>query len=362
MDNHPTPQSPMSSGDLNRALLELGNLDDMRDRLVELLKELETRAEKGSGFDAREQVSGPILDAVFGHGRFVSKRLASGLTISARYTSKIIRDFVMSEDTEPDHVWEPQTTRTLLELTRTAKNVIIGGAYIGDHAILVADQLRTSGVVHCFELSPENLALLRINAEQNSLDNVNINAIALWSSAKRLKLVGTDSHAAPQEAESADADSFPATTIEDYFADQSISQLDLIMLDIEGGELEALKGASSLLSQPANVSPIIIFELHGAYTDWSRGLTHTDIVKFLAGHGYTMFAIRDYHSNVAMRGSPVELVELDTAYIEGPPHGFNILATKLPEELDSGIFRIVTEVSPKLLFHRDPAKHAPLSV
>ena len=171
-------------------MLELGSNQDVRHRIIEILKIFESSAEKGTGFDVRENVSGPILDAIFGHGRLVSKKLDSGLTISARYTSKIIRDFLMSPDENPDHVWEPQTTRTLLELSRGAQHIIIGGAYIGDHAILVADTLRNSGLVHCFELSPENLTLLRLNAEQNSLENVVINETALWSSSKRLTLVG----------------------------------------------------------------------------------------------------------------------------------------------------------------------------
>src|SRR5687768_17904589 len=82
----------------------------------------------------REEVTGPILNTLIGYGRPISKRLGSGLTISASYTSKIVRDFLMSSVPEPDHVWEPQTTRTLLELTRGAKQVVIGGAYFGDHA------------------------------------------------------------------------------------------------------------------------------------------------------------------------------------------------------------------------------------
>ena len=139
-----------------------------------------------------------------------------------------------------------------------------------------------------------------------------------------------------------------------------MNNVELIMLDIEGGELEALKGARDLLSRASDSAPVVIFELHGAYTDWSHGLAETDIVRFLSQRGYTVFAIRDYHSNVAMKGRPIQLVEIGSAYIEGPAHGFNMLATKSPETLDASIFRIVGNVSPKLLFHRDPAKHAPL--
>jgi hypothetical protein len=74
-----------------------------------------------------------------------------------------------------------------------------------------------------------------------------------------------------------------------------------------------------------------------------------------------MFAIRDYQGNVPMPGKPIELVPIETAYIEGPPHGFNILAVKNERVLDAPDFRIVRNVSPKLLFHRDAKLHQPLS-
>src|SRR5687767_10309851 len=103
-----TPNAPLPRGDLLEALGELGSWDEGRDALVELLRQFEAQAPQRIGVDVRERITGPILDALHGHGRPISKRLSSGLTISALYTSKIIRDFVMSGP-EPDHVWEPQT-------------------------------------------------------------------------------------------------------------------------------------------------------------------------------------------------------------------------------------------------------------
>jgi hypothetical protein len=63
-----------------------------------------------------------------------------------------------------------------------------------------------------------------------------------------------------------------------------------------------------------------------------------------------------------MHDKPIELIPAHTAYLEGPPHGFNMLAVKNPDSLiaDDKMFKVVPGVSPKLLRHRDPKIHAPI--
>jgi FkbM family methyltransferase len=351
-------QSPMSAGDLVDALHELGSRDESRNKLVELLQEFESSVPVGNDINVRELVTGPIVDALYGYDRPFTKTLSNGIIFSARYTSKIIRDFIMSDDAAPDHVWEPQTTRTLLNLCKDAKNVVIGGAYMGDQAVPLAHQLRTIGTVHCFELSEKNNKLLSLNARQNILDNIVINEIGLWSDENvKLTLDGDDSHAAPK----VNTTGFSVTTIDAYGKKNNIECLDLILLDIEGGELAALKGADGFLKQNKEKAPHVIFEIHSSYTDWKNGVENTDIVKYLVKNGYEVFGLRDYNSNVSMAGKPVELVELDGMYTDGPSHGFNMLATKRRSELDPVLFKFVTGVSPKLLKHRDPKYFSPLN-
>jgi hypothetical protein len=40
----------------------------------------------------------------------------------------------------------------------------------------------------------------------------------------------------------------------------------------------------------------------------------------------------------------VELVDIDSAIVSGPPHGFNLLAVKTRARLDPGLFRLVHNV------------------
>jgi FkbM family methyltransferase len=314
------------------------------------------------GVDVREEITGPLADALFDDDQVIRKTLSSGVVFEFLYRSKIARDFVMSQPEAPDHAWEPQTSRILVNLAKTAEQVVIGGAYFGDHAILIAREIASAGgVVHAFEPNSEQRAMLTRNAELNGLSNIRPRPEGLWSdSSTSLKLVGYDSFATAEVAEAGADDGFQTVTIADYLAAAGIGRLDLIVLDIEGAELGALKGAEPFLAKPKGEAPNILFEVHRHYVDWSNGLPNTEIVRLLTDHGYAVFALRDFNSNYDLSGRPIELIPADAVHLEGPPHGFNMVAVKDPAIFETDAYRIVRDVSPKLLRHKDPKLHHPV--
>lgn len=345
---------------LENAVAEIGRDDDARAKLIAVLNEWERRHQaRSDGVDLRETITGPVVDALHLHERSVTRKLASGLTFTMAYRSKIAREFVMGG--EPlSHVWEPQTSRLLTLMAGKAKTFVFGGAYAGDQAIPVAHVMaKHGGTVHCFELNAPQLAALEQNARQNHLRNVVINATGLWDQAGFIELVGHDSHAWPRFVAQRSIDAFPVTTIEDYAKAARIDAVDAIMLDIEGGEEAALRGAIRFLDMEARHAPDIVFEIHRAYVDWSGGLSKTSVVKMLTDRGYHVFALRDYQAHVDMTGKALEMVKLDGAYLDGPPHGFNLFATKTPARLDEFGVTLREGVSPKLLRHRLSPLHQP---
>jgi hypothetical protein len=48
------------------------------------------------GADIREEITGPLVDALFDDNQVIRKTLSSGVTFEFLYRSKIARDFVMS--------------------------------------------------------------------------------------------------------------------------------------------------------------------------------------------------------------------------------------------------------------------------
>ncbi|HVE72407.1 MAG TPA: FkbM family methyltransferase [Thermoanaerobaculia bacterium] len=343
----------------DQSLKIVGADEATRARIIAALQQFELLPERRFT-TVRDDVTGPIVDALHASLDVVRKELSNGLVFEFPYRSKIARDFVMSVPEKPDHVWEPQTTKLLLHLSAGASHVVIGGAYFGDQAIPVAHAMRGRGVCHAFEPNREMAAMLSRNAALNALDNVRVHPLALWSDdTSRLAFVGDDAYASTVACGAAAApqdDGVPTTTIDSYAAASGIDRFDLIMLDLEGGELNVLRGAEGQLSRHA---PHVVFEVHRSYVDWSHGLHNTDIARWLASFGYTLFAIRDFQSNYDLSGRPVELVPADTAYLEGPPHGLNLLAIKDTSIIENEHFEIVPNVSSKLLLHRDPKLHHP---
>jgi FkbM family methyltransferase len=196
----------------------------------------------------------------------------------------------------------------------------------------------------------------------NQLSNVVAQRLGLWdSSATKLRLDGhlaLASSIAVDNSETA-GETSESISIDDYVKAKELRAVELIMLDTEGGEERALNGAGKTIERD---QPNIVFEIHRNFVDWSNGLEQTSIVTFLTSQGYDVFAIRDFHNNYPTGPYPVEIVPVAKVFLEGPPHGFNVLATKDRNLVGRLGLKIVENVSPKLLLEKDPALHFPLSV
>ena len=246
-------------------------------------------------------------------------------------------------------------------LSGRINNVFVGGAYIGDQVIYIAKALeKNNGTCYTFEPNSDSFQLLKENCELNQLSNVVFNNKGLWHEDKILTFVGDDSHASSKEVSSIEEEGFEAVSINNYCKENNIESVDLIMLDLEGGELNVLKGADKFLLLKETDAPIIIFEIHSAYVNWNHGLEETDIGKYLIDRGYFLYCIRDFQSNYPMNTNKIELIPAKTAILDGPDHGFNMIAVKNKDVLVSKQIVFCDNVSPKLLLHRDKTIHFPV--
>jgi FkbM family methyltransferase len=338
------------------ALQLIGKNPKLRNSFISLIKEVEKDLDyKGS---VRDDVTKYLVDALFQKDDFIIKEIQSGLKYKflVGIGSKVGREFLLSSPEIPEIAWEPQTTRILLHLAKNARNVIIGGAYFGDQALPIALEIsKNDGVVHGFDLNKTQIGILNENLALNNISNVKTILKGLWNNSTTfLNLSDTDDLAFATPSD--DNNQSNTTTIDEYVTEEAISSIDLIMLDIEGSELNVLKGAESLLSRE-NGYPNVIFEIHSSYVDWSNGLINTPIVQLLLSHGYKVFSIRDFQGNYDMLGKKIELIKPEETIIEGPPHGFNMVAVKDMDLLKDDLFKMVKNVSPKYIIHKNPAIH-----
>tara|TARA_A100001011_G_C14210771_1_gene799819 strand:- start:281 stop:1351 length:1071 start_codon:yes stop_codon:yes gene_type:complete len=301
----------------------------------------------------REQITDPLLEAAISSDAVFTKKLNDGLKVEYLYRTKIARDLLLSGENGSDFFWEPQTTKLLKLFGAKIKGeVIVGGAYFGDQSLILAKKIGKRGCVHCFEPDICQRSQLEKNVESNGISNIFVNKEALWEkSGISSKLEGFDAYA---RVIPDNKGIIKTISIDEYVTKKNLL-IKLIQLDIEGSEFNALKGAISTIKRD---QPIIIFEIHYEYMNWDDGIDNTKIYKLLSELGYKLYGIRDTHFHANMKKNPVELIKFSSIYLEGPPHGFNVLALPQAFPLPKGL-KLVNGVSPKLLPHKDPKYHHP---
>ena len=127
--------------------------------------------------------------------------------------------------------------------------VIDCGAFIGEFTLFAAKAVGPSGRVIAFEPNPKICEQLEANIVLNGLKNITVINKGLWSKDGMLKFVGdsegdysfvfTDGTPGAIEA--------PVVSLDNELARLGIKRVDFIKADIEGAELELIKGSEGTL-------------------------------------------------------------------------------------------------------------------
>ena len=125
-------------------------------------------------------------------------------------------------------------------LCRPGMTVFDVGANVGYYTLLFAKAVGPSGRVFAFEPGPGNFAFLRRHIELNQIGNVSLVEAAASHQTGETRFecaqsMGHISKAGKTTVRTVRLDEFPTT--------------DLIKMDIEGGEIDAIPGAARILSE-----------------------------------------------------------------------------------------------------------------
>lgn len=181
-------------------------------------------------------------------------------------------DLLLDLSCEKDYwlgTYEPELQHAIRELVAPGSVVYDVGANIGYFTLLLADAVGADGHVYAFEALPKNLQRLQENITINNLDQrviVVSCAIADQSglvpflvgpSGGMGKLVGSAGREGLDYNESIEV---PSISLDDYVYKKNHIPPNVIKIDIEGGEVLAMRGMPRLLAES---SPVILMELHG---------------------------------------------------------------------------------------------------
>lgn len=224
-------------------------------------------------------------------------------------------------------LYELPVTELLFRLVRPGDFTVDAGANIGYVTGVLAVLAGQSGEAHAFEPHPRIALQLRENVgrvtSQHDVASVTVHELGLSSQMGTASLncgsAFDTNHGTASISSTAAANSQHHTiqtqTLDNLFGQNNIA---LLKLDVEGHEVEVLRGATELLTRQAIRH--IVFESHEGF--------NSDSVRILKAHGYAVTEIGWTMRGITLSDSPATRV---TKSYEAP----NFLATTSLEEVQS---------------------------
>ena len=129
--------------------------------------------------------------------------------------------------------------------------VIDAGAYRGDTPLYFSLKVREKGIVYAFEPDNENYVYLEKNIKLNNLKNIKSIKAGIGSKNTIAHEMGIKSGVTLKGEDDSNGElgNIKVYSIDNFISENKINRVDFIKMDIEGWELDALKGAEKCLKQ-----------------------------------------------------------------------------------------------------------------
>lgn len=257
-------------------------------------------------------------------------------------------DHAIIESIKNAGIWEQSITALIVNNVKENDIVLDIGANIGYYSLLFSRVIGENGRVYCYEAIPDIYNVLKINAENNLVDNINVynravsnvegqmeftyfknnpgasSQTSIWSDEdkngfkNRMEVVGGEIETRIAEA-----------TILDQHLLPELDKLDLIKFDIEGGEGCALQGMKKILQTFNKVNIVSEFLVGNDECDVLS--TYNTLAH---EHGYNLYEIlATFPSNSST--TPLEVRD------------YYCLSPVLPESLNKGLYIDALFLSPE---------------
>jgi len=191
------------------------------------------------------------------------------------------------------------------------------GAHIGYFTLLAAKLVGSKGRVYAFEPEPKNHELLSKNVKENGYQNVSVIKKCVSSRCGLVDFfISKDSGTHSTKIATGKKTISESVTLDKFCRDRKISKIDLIKIDIEGGEINSFDGMKNVVKKSRSVK--LIAEYVPSYIEKS-GNTPKIFMDKLCDIGMRKFYL--------ISDDRISMVKRD--YIENLKDGvYNILAEK----------------------------------
>lgn len=239
----------------------------------------------------RDFLMWPVTSRILGVDFKIVVKLNENIKIKIGLEDMLNR-FLLYYSPEINPCWESQTTHFTRDLIKNKKNIVVAGAHIGYIFLELIDHLPEDSKIFSFEPVKYLFERSKENIEINNLGNkVFLNQIALSDKSGTVTIYEQDIRSSILQLKGykkAKKENIKAITLDDFQVKNNVV-IDFIFLDIEGYELNVLKGSYNLLK---NQKPDIIFEVSPKILN-EIGKKEDEIYKYLSDFGYNLYLIVD---------------------------------------------------------------------
>ncbi len=180
-------------------------------------------------------------------------------------------------------------TKVFLSHLRKGMTVMDIGANIGVYALYFARKVGPNGRVYAFEPVPEYFERLKEHIALNNATNIVPVPLALFDRKGTVKMSVAEGASSIFCYSTDQFVEVPATTLDDFVAEQGIKRVDALKLDVEGAELKVIHGADKTIRQ---FKPVMMVELN-EYTLRAAGTSPEELFQTITSYGYKAFVIRN---------------------------------------------------------------------
>lgn len=224
------------------------------------------------------------------------------------------------------HEHEPQTQQSIKKFVKPGMTVVDIGANIGYLTILMAKIVGPAGKVYAVEPGRDNLACLHKNIELNGVTNVKVLSVAAGAErqSRNLYLRKAGTLHSLHENDQAVVETMPVqvSPLDELVQEKPI---DFVKIDVEGGEIEVLKGMSKILQ--FNPALRLIVEWNPSALK-RAGHEAEELPDLLQKAGFHVSVIDEDMNGLQSLGQAFKRLREDGQY--GHSH-FNLLAEKSKE-------------------------------
>ncbi|MET1080193.1 MAG: FkbM family methyltransferase [Pseudomonas sp.] len=178
--------------------------------------------------------------------------------------------------------WAQREIDLLCAFIGPGDTVVDAGAYLGTHTRAFSERVGSDGLVYGFEPNPSSFSVLQHNARMAPLGNIQLFNLGIGAMSQSCALQVDDSllnRASATMAGSAGASvaTVPVRALDDI----GIARVNLIKVDVEGMELQLLRGAECTITRE---QPVIFLEVNSLAG--SLGL-----LPWAEQHGYLVYGV-----------------------------------------------------------------------